>query len=336
MNTRSVAILVYGDAASTRNALTEEKYRDLGIAFSSAGFNVESVLYNDEVADKLSKELVRFDAVLVWVNPIEQGNNRKRLDAMLLEISEKGRFVSTHPDTILKMGTKDVLYTTRDLPWGGDTKMYLDYEDFTSRFPRSLSSKGTRVLKQYRGNGGNGVFKVVYVSDTAVQITHASGNEQRVLSWDAFYEEFEPFFENEGSLIDQEWNTNMANGMVRCYSVGAKVAGFGYQEINALYESSDGTFIPPSKRYYYTEQCGLFNDLKTVMENEWIPKLQERLSIADDRMPVIWDADFFIHDINNNSAREKYSLCEINVSCVSPFPESAIPYIAETVKKRIQ
>ena len=336
MKSKSVAILVYGDAGSARNALTEEKYRDLGIAFSSAGLNVESVLYNNEVADKLSADLLRFDAVLVWVNPIEQGNDRQRLDALLIEISGKGCFVSTHPDTILKMGTKDVLYTTRDLPWGGDTKMYVDYEDFRNRFPGSLSSAGTRVLKQYRGNGGNGVFKVAFVSDTSVRVTHASGNEARTLSWDEFCDEFEHFFENGGSLIDQEWNTNMANGMVRCYVVGTKVAGFGYQEINALYESSDGTYIPPGKRYYYTERCGLFDDLKTVMENEWIPKLQKRLSIPDDQMPVIWDADFFINDINNNSAGVKYSLCEINVSCVSPFPPSAVRFIVEEVAKRIR
>ena len=102
MKTKSVAILVYGDAASERNALTEEKYRDLGIAFSHAGFNIESVLYNDESADKLASELLQFNAILVWVNPIEQGNDRKKLDSLLTEVSSKGCFVSAHPDVILK------------------------------------------------------------------------------------------------------------------------------------------------------------------------------------------------------------------------------------------
>jgi len=177
---------------------------------------------------------------------------------------------------------------------------------------------------------------VVYVSDNELRLTHATaGNEERTLSWAEFNDEFESFFSDDGSLIDQEWNTNMANGMVRCYLSGTKVAGFGYQEINALYQSADGTFIPPSKRYYYTGQCGLFDDLKTVMENEWVPKLQKRLSITDDQMPVIWDADFFINDVNNSSAGVKYSLCEINVSCVSPFPPSAVAFIVEEIRKRI-
>jgi hypothetical protein len=36
----------------------------------------------------------------------------------LVEIANKGCFVSTHPDVILKMGTKDVLYKTKDMDWG--------------------------------------------------------------------------------------------------------------------------------------------------------------------------------------------------------------------------
>ena len=336
MRTKSVAILVYGDAASNRNALTEEKYRDLGAAFLQAGFNVESVLYNDELAEQLAIKLLQFEAVLVWVNPIEQSNNRKRLDTLLLELSHKGCFVSTHPETILKMGTKDVLYTTRDMEWGGDTKMYSNYEDFTNSFPQSLQPSGIRVLKQYRGNGGNGVFKIAYESGVAIRLTHAAaGNEELILSWGEFYNEFKPFFSNDGLLIDQEWNKNMVNGMVRCYMCGTKVAGFGYQEINALYESPDGTFIPPGKRYYYTERCGLFSDLKMIMENKWVTQLQKRLSIADDKMPVIWDADFFINDTNSSSAAGKYSLCEINVSCVSPFPSGAVGFVVEKVKREL-
>ncbi len=50
---------------------------------------------------------------------------------------------------------------------------------------------------------------------------------------------------------------------------------------------------------------------------------------------MIWDADFFINDVNAEHAEKKYELCEINVSCVSPFPPSAIKFIVEEVKQRI-
>jgi hypothetical protein len=339
MRSNDVAILVYGETGSDRNALTEEKYKDLANSFSSRGFNVRSVLYNDDLAGRLSTDLLKFDAVLIWVNPIEQGKDRKKLDSLLLEISKKGCFVSTHPEVIIKMGTKDILYNTKDMDWGGDTKMYTTYEDFVERFHESLQGSKIRVLKQYRGNGGNGVYKIMYESAVAVKIIHAiAGNEERTLSWVAFINEFKHFFSNNGLLIDQEWNKNIINGMVRCYLSGTKVAGFGYQEINALYELDHitKTYFPPGKRYYFTENCGIFNDLKEIMESRWVPQLRNNLSITEEMMPVIWDADFFINNINNAGSVGKYTLCEINVSCVSPFPSSAIKFIVDEVSTRIR
>ncbi len=334
-----VAIMIYGDSHSRRNAMTEEKYKDLASAFAANGFTVTSILYNDELADALSTGLLQFDAVLVWVNPIEQKKDRTKLDALLVTIDEKGCFVSTHPEVILKMGTKDVLYKTRGMAWGGDTKIYPTHNDFLERFPGSLQTSGVRVLKQFRGNGGNGVYRILQEPAGMITIIHAiAGNEKSTLSVSDFNEEFKSFFSNNGMLIDQEWNNNTLNGMVRCYLSGTKVAGFGYQEINAFYElKNNGTqiYFPPGKRFYFTEHCGLFSDLKKIMENEWVPELQRKLSINKDRMPVIWDADFFINKINGTTAAEKYTLCEINVSCVSPFPPSAIKFIVEEVRERI-
>ena len=334
----NLAVLVYGDVNSKRNALTEEKYKDLALAFLAQGSNFESVVYNDQVAEKLSNDLLKYDAVLVWVNPIEQGNGREKLDSLLVKLSDKGCFVSTHPEVILKMGTKDILYKTKDMDWGSDIKIYTSFEDFTKYFRQSLQSFGIRVLKQYRGNGGDGVYKIMAgASAEEVKIIHAKGSgEAIILSWNDFYNQFKSFFSNKGLLIDQEWNNYIVNGMVRCYVTGRKVAGFGYQEINALYDPGGETYIPPGKRYYFTEKCGLFNDLKEIMENKWVPQLMDKLSIADNMMPVIWDADFFINDPNAANAVGKYTLCEINVSCVSPFPASAIKFIVNEVNNRIK
>ena len=340
MNSNRIAIMIYGEPGSSRNALTEEKYRDLATSFLSQGIEASSVLYNDEFAGELTNELLKYEAVLVWVNPIEQRKDRTKLDALLIDIANKGCFVSTHPEVILKMGTKDVLYKTREMEWGGDIKLYTSYEDFVKRFPQSLDSSGIRVLKQHRGNGGNGVFKVSKgLSSADIKLIHATeSNKQISLTVKEFFDEFKSFFVNEGLLIDQEWNRNTINGMVRCYLTGTRVAGFGYQEINALYELNDSvtsTHFAPSKRYYFTENCGIFSDLKQKMENAWVPQLQKSLSIEDRMMPVIWDADFFINNPTSENARGKYSLCEINVSCVSPFPPSAIKFMVEEVVLRI-
>jgi hypothetical protein len=329
-----IAILVYAAPGVERNALTEEKYKALAEAFRSAGVNIQSVSYNDEVADSLTVSLQQFDAVLVWINPIEQGNDRIRLDQMLSAIAAKGCYVSSHPETILKMGTKDILYKTKDMDWGGDVRKYTNPDQFATQFEESLRTSGTRVLKQYRGNGGNGVFKVQWETE-GILVTHAAmANEPRLLTFSDFLNEFSTYVLSNGMLIDQPWHEHMMNGIVRCYVSGNQVAGFGYQEINAFYPSDSG-FIPPGKRYYYTENCGLFVDLRTIMQTEWISMLQSLLSISNNMMPVIWDADFFINNMHL-PASKKYTLCEINASCVSPFPPSAVKYIVEEVIKRLQ
>ena len=321
-----------------RDALAEEKYKDLGIAFSENGFDIRSILYNDENADTLISELADFDVVLVWVNPVEQGRDRKKLDKMLGELSSRGCFVSAHPGTILKMGTKDVLYKTKDMLWGSDTEIYADFNDFTTRFPAILSASGIRVLKQYRGNGGDGVFKIINKpGQEQVSVVHAKkGEPVRDFSIKEFFLEFESFFLNDGLLIDQPWNKNITNGMVRCYLSGTTVAGFGYQEINALYESKNlpDTYIPPGKRFYFTENCGLFQDMRNTMESIWVPQLLDKLEMEPEMLPVIWDADFFINDPFTKSVPEKYTLCEINVSSVSPFPPSAIKFMVDNIRNR--
>jgi hypothetical protein len=49
-------------------------------------------------------------------------------------------------------------------------------------------------------------------------------------------------------------------------------------------------------------------------------------------MPLLWDIDLFINDVNGQCPGNKYTLCEINVSGVSPFPPSCIPYIINELK----
>lgn len=333
-----IAFLVYGEAGSGRNAITEEKYKDLAAAFSAQEYEVSSVLFHDDSAVNVSEELKTFNAVLVWVNPVEKGKDRRQLDTLLTDLSLNGCFVSAHPDVIFRIGTKDILFKTKDMDWASDVKLYTGFEDFASRFLQSLLSSGIRILKQYRGNGGNGVFKIKYLADeNNVSIIPAhTGNEERILSWSNFLEEFSTFFSNGGILVDQEWNKNIRNGMVRCYLSGTRVAGFGYQEINALYESVNNTYIPPGKRFYLTENCGLFRDLKEIMEIKWVPQMLNKLSISPAMLPVIWDADFFINDPGSVTTIGKYTLCEINVSSVSPFPPSSIKFIVEEVTNRMQ
>ena len=100
------------------------------------------------------------------------------LDTMLRDVASRGPWVSAHPDVILKMGVKEVLCRTKYLGWGTDTHLYRIAADFNDTFPSRLQSAGPRVLKQNRGNGGQGVWKVELISELAgnasvVRVLHA-------------------------------------------------------------------------------------------------------------------------------------------------------------------
>jgi hypothetical protein len=57
----------------------------------------------------------RDNRFVAWVDPSSDGQNRTQLDAMLRGVASPGVWVSTHPDVVLKMGVKEVLYRTKHL-----------------------------------------------------------------------------------------------------------------------------------------------------------------------------------------------------------------------------
>jgi hypothetical protein len=127
------------------------------------------------------------------------------------------------------------------------------------------------------------------------------------------------------------------NGMVRAFITGSKVSGFGYQEAVALtprWENAN-EIRPTSRRFYFTEDCGLFQDLRIIMEEKWLPQLQKIHDISEDMMPLLWDIDLFINDTNTKDTENKYTLCEMNVSGISPFPPSCAGHIAKALKAKL-
>jgi hypothetical protein len=143
-------------------------------AMAALGIEAEPALYTDDVANQVREQLLRCDGVLVWVDPLSEGRDRVALDALLRDVASNGVWVSTHPDVILKMGVKEVLHRTRHLGWGTDTHLYRDIGALREEFPQRLRAAGPRVLKQNRGNGGQGVWKVEPGRDGAiVRVLHA-------------------------------------------------------------------------------------------------------------------------------------------------------------------
>jgi hypothetical protein len=273
---------------------------------------------------------------------------------MLRDVAAAGIFVSTHPDVILKLGTKEVLYQTRNLEWGCDTHLYSSLDQMVQELPLRLATGKARVLKQHRGNGGNGVWKVqlpvnvlatrggdspavLPQADTIICVRHAKrGCSEEQITLGEFYRRCGPYFSANGRMIDQEYQERLPEGMIRCYLVHDKVVGFGHQAINALFPAPSGAEAPPpGPRLYYPPSMPEFQTLKRKLEREWVSAAQRLLEINTDSLPILWDCDFLLGPRGDNG-EDTYVLCEINVSSVAPYPESAVPYVIDESVAQVQ
>ena len=353
-----IAILYPGNDEVRQNATPQNnRFSKVFQALGDLGVDAEPAVYHDDFYEEVRQQLLQVDGVLVWFNPLEGGGDRTLLDSLLRDIAALGVFVSTHPDIILKIGTKEVLYQTRNLGWGSDTHLYNSIEELRLNLPLLLGRGGVRVLKQYRGNGGIGVWKLELATpatavgehfparsqlqlDTRVKVRHAKrGSIEEEMTLGKFVTLCEPYFANAGKMIDQVYQPRLNDGMIRCYLVHDKVVGFGHQAINALYPAPIGALpnaVPePGPRLYHPPTMPEGQALKRKLEQEWVPAMQQLLSIETERLPVLWDADFLFGP-KDASGEDTYVLCEINVSSVAPFPDSAIPYIAQAALVRAQ
>jgi hypothetical protein len=332
----------------------ESRLQPIFAALRALGVDAVPVLYSDEAVAAARAQLLQLDGVLVWVDPMAYGRDRSLLDPLLREVAGAGVYVSADPDVILKMGTKEVLFTTRRLDWGTETQLYRTPNEFREHFPSRLATAGPRVLKQYRGNGGTGVWKIELL-DGRPSGGEASGKQSppltvpvRVLEarrdsleqdmpLDDFMNRCADYFAGSGRLIDQPFQDRLPEGMIRCYLSQETVIGFTHQMIRGLMpvpESSDVVALPqPGPRIMQAPSAAGFEALRKQMESNWVPGMCAALGLQRTALPALWDADFLLGS-KADSGDDSYVLCEINVSCVTPYPEFAAGQIAETALAR--
>src|SRR5262249_15300502 len=239
---------------------------------------------------------------------------------------------------------KEVLYRTQKMGWGTDTRLYTTVEQFRNELPQCLAEGKPRVLKQYRGNGGIGVWKVEAVDSRApwarVRVRQAvGGSQESEESLDEFVARCAEYSQGDGRIIDQVYQPRLTDGIVRCYQVRDRVAGFGEQLVTALYPAPPGAAPAdapqPGPRLYYPPTRPDFQRLKNRLELEWLPEMCRMLSIDPAALPVIWDADF-MYGPKNAAGEDTYVLCEINISSVYPFPDEALVPLAEDTLRRLR
>jgi hypothetical protein len=332
-----IAVLWRGDEAVRRDAMPEtSRFKAVFAALAEVGVKAEPVVYEDDVLDAVRAQLVMFDGVLVWVNPIHEGRNRAKLDALLREVAARGVWVSAHPDVILKMGTKEVLHRTRTMGWGCDTALYRSAEAMRTELPARLAA-GPRVIKRNRGNGGQGVWKVTALASPGqapmVRVLDATKDVSEELALDDFLARCVEYFED-GSVIDQPFQARLSEGVVRCYMAGDRCAGFGHQKVKALVEMPAAR-AEAGRRLYTSNADPRFQRLRRLMEDEWTPQLTTLLDIAPRDLPMIWDADFMLGPLGTDGT-DRYVLGEINVSSVFPMPDEASAEIARRVADRLR
>jgi hypothetical protein len=357
-----VGLLWRGDRDAREKATTEDnRLRPVFEALATVNVAAQPVVFGDDMMDEVRHQLRQLDGVLVWVDPITAGQDRSGLDALLREVSSAGIWISAHPDVILKMGTKDVLVATRDLGWGSDTYLYKTAQEFRTEFPPRLASAGPRVLKQHRGNGGIGVWKVALAAsasslpgvapraDARVSVQHARPRDTSTeeLPLRDFMERCEEYFSGTGRIVDQPFQPRIAEGMIRCYVVKNEVAGFAHQwpdpppppptssgASTTLGSPPLNIFGLPAKKTMYEASEPRFTSLRAQVESDWLPAMQRLVDVDVDSLPLLWDADF-LYGPKTEAGEDTYVLCEINVSSVYPFPEPVVGKLARAVVARL-
>ena len=346
MKPYKIAVLWRGDCEARRAATPQNnRFYRVFEELAAVGIDAEPAVYDEDMADEVRRQLLAVDGVLVWVDPLQRGKSRTELDALLRDVATRGPWVSAHPDVILKMGVKEVLYGTKHLGWGTDTHLYRTAPEFADAFPSRLRSAGPRVLKRNRGNGGLGVWKVELVSEPAGEamlvrvLEGRRGSLPEELPLTEFIARCEPYFSADGCIVDQPFQPRLPDGMIRCYMGSEKVLGFGHQLIKALIPpppaGPDSPAAQPGPRIMHGPDAEPFQGLRAKMEAEWTPQMMEILRIDTASLPIIWDADF-LYGPRTLSGEDSYVLCEINVSSVFAIPDQAPAAIARLALSRLR
>ena len=340
-----VALVLRGDHA-TRDSISLKGTRLEAVAdaLSERGLEAVPVVYSEEISRDVRQRLNGVAAAQVWVDPVVGDRDRSDLDSVLRDVASAGVFVSAHPDTILRMGTKEILHVTRALGWGSEVRLYRALDELASGLPESLAT-GPRVLKQYRGNGGIGVWKATLLANDMVRVQSARARDTKTddLTMADFIARSAKYFNfsyGEGRLVDQPFQPRIVEGMIRCYCVRDQVVGFARQYPHGLSpaEKESGVESPPADlvlglpaaKTMFSPDEPQFQRLRRLMETDWVPGLMRLAGIEPARLPVLWDADF-LYGMKDGSGEDAYVLCEINCSAVSPFPPEAVPKVADAL-----
>ncbi len=217
-----------------------------------------------------------------------------------------------------------MLYRTRHLGWGSDTTRYRTPDEVTERLPDRLGNLGRLVVKQGRGNGGNGVWSVeladpAEASDARIAGARARGAGRRTRGgWCA-------------RPIDQAYRPRLVDGMIRCSFSHDKVVGFCHQWPKGLLDVAPAT--PRRARTAHVmegPEAPAYQLLRQQAEQKSVPEMARApwASTCESSRSSGTPTSSTARRTSTPGTGDSYVLCEINVSAVWPFPPMASSTVA--------
>jgi len=227
------------------------------------------------------------------------------------------------------------------MSWGTDSRLYRSASELRDRFPPRLVERDALVLKQQRGMGGDGVWKIeldgadgASADELWVRVQHATrGSNPERLRLNEFFSRCESYFGGGGLMVEQPFLERISEGMIRVYLTHNEVVGFAHQYPSGLVPPTRER--PSAEKAFELPTAAAYSDLRALMESTWVPELQQILGIETRSLPVIWDADF-LYAQKTAAGDDTYVLCEINASSTFAFPEHAMPAVARAALTQIQ
>lgn len=316
-------------AAPDQPTRTEERLVAIAAVLSHVGLAAEIVPFSEERASEVRRHVMDLAACLVWINPLQDGRDRRVVNALIAEAATAGVRVSAHPDVIHAIGTKEVLYRTRDFGWALPVELHTSAEELKAALRRHEQAAVTRVLKPLRGNDGDGVSRITPLGKGSWKVRRASDDQESVTDADEITVMLATSLAS-GGVIDQAAGDASELGMVRCYMSLDRCVGFARQLPRA---PGRDAFAMKSEKVFHPREAPAFADLLAAMEEEWAPALLKATGVRRDEAPLLWDADFLFR---RAPRAFPLALCEINASCVSPFPPEAPSVVAANLLRLLR
>ncbi len=274
--------------------------------------------------------------IISRINP----GNLKRVDdyfQFLDTLGKAGMQVHTHPDVMINLDFKDILYKLRKTPFcDTDTQFYHTYEEFEDVFPSELKRDAIRVLKVNYGSTGEGVYLVRLQDDGSIVSTEAVNNVKYYYDdiddfLSAFEEKFDDdidedelgYFKDKSGFVDCRFLPRISEGEIRVLIINDKPASVVHKKPQEGEFSA--TLFSGAKYKYDKPDNPKWKDIIKLTINAF-EDIKPYLQGKD--FPLLWTMDYILD--YDNLGNDKYILSEINCSCVGITTE---PQLSEEVGK---